>query len=182
MRLTEPRIPPLPEDEWNEEQREIFSNQRMRGRVANIFSTLANHPKLAKRWLVFGNHVLSKSTLPARDREIAILRMGWRCQSDYEWGQHTIIGERAGLTREEIERIRQSADAEGWNEHDRLIIKATDELKDESFIFDETWKGLKKNYSDQQMMDLVFACGQYNLVSMALNSFGVQLDSDIRGF
>ena len=182
MRLSKPRIPPIPEEEWNEEQQEIFKNQRMRGNVQNIFRTLANHQKLAKRWLVFGNHILAKSTLPPRDREIAILRMGWRCQSAYEWGQHVIIGKNAGLSDEEIERIKQGPDAAGWSEHERLIIKATDELKDDAFISDETWAGLKKTWSDQQLMDLVFTCGQYNLVSMALNSFGVQLDPDISGF
>ena len=31
-------------------------------------------------------------------------------------------------------------------------------------------------------MDLVFTVGQYNLVSMALNSFGVQLDEGLEGF
>ena len=49
-------------------------------RPLNIFATLAHHPKLLKRWLVFGNHVLAKSTLPARDRELLILRTGWRCR------------------------------------------------------------------------------------------------------
>ncbi len=181
MRLSKPRIPAIHEDDWTEAQSEALSGQKMRGRVFNIFRTMANHEKLAKRWLVFGNHVLSKSTLGPRERELAILRIGWLCQSGYEWGQHTIIGKAAGLTDEEIENIKLGADA-GWNEHDSFIIKACDELHNDSFISDETWAGLKKTYNDQQMMDLVFACGQYTMVSMALNSFGVQLDDDIKGF
>ena len=32
------------------------------------------------------------------------------------------------------------------------------------------------------LMDLVFAVGQYNLVSMALNTLGVQLDEGVPGF
>ena len=75
MRLQKPRIAPLHEDNWSEEQNDVLSGQKMRGNVQNIFRTMANHEKLAKRWLVFGNHILSKSTLPARDREIAILRL-----------------------------------------------------------------------------------------------------------
>jgi len=182
MRLTKPRIPPLPEEKWNEEQREVFEKQRIRGKMLNIFRTLANHHKLAKRWLVFGGHIMSKSTLPPRDREIVILRMGWRCQSAYEWGQHVLFGKAAGLSAEEIERVKQGDTADGWTEHERLLLMATDELKDDAFIADETWAGLKQTYSNQQMMDLVFTCGQYNLVSMALNSFGVQLDPEIGGF
>ena len=131
--------------------------------------------------MVFANHVLAKSTLPPREREIAILRIGWLCQAEYEWGQHVVIGKEVGLTSEEIERIKIGSEA-NWSEHDSLLIKAADELHGDAFVTDETWSALKKTYSDQQMMDLVFTCGQYNLVSMALNSFGVQLDDDISGF
>jgi len=181
MRLQKPRITPLHEDNWTEAQNDVLSGQKMRGNVQNIFRTMANHEKLAKRWLVFGNHILSKSTLPARDREIAILRIGWLCQAEYEWGQHAVIGKHAGINDDEIEAIKTGADA-AWSEHDALLISAADELHGDAFITDETWAGLKKTYSDQQMMDLVFTCGQYNMVSMALNSFGVQLDPDISGF
>src|SRR5262249_15300331 len=70
----EPRLEPLPYDEWDAETKAIFAEPTL-----NIFGTLARHPKLLKRWLVFGNHVLAKSTLSARDRELLILRAGWRC-------------------------------------------------------------------------------------------------------
>ena len=92
-----------------------------------------------------------------------------------------VIGKATGLSDEEIENIKAGADA-GWSEHEAHIIRAADELKNDAFISDATWNGLKQTYSDEQMMDLVFTCGQYNMVSMALNSFGVQLDPDITGF
>ncbi|MFT6117818.1 MAG: alkylhydroperoxidase family enzyme, partial [Candidatus Azotimanducaceae bacterium] len=175
MRLSKPRIAALNEDQWDEEQKAILGQQEMRGRVPNIFRTMANHAKLAKRWLVFGNHILSKSTLPARDREILILRVGWLCKAGYEWGQHVVIGKRVGIEDHEIDMIKEGADA-GWNTHDALLLRAADELHQDAFIKDATWQGLKQTFSDQQMMDLVFTCGQYTMVSMALNSFGVQLD------
>jgi 4-carboxymuconolactone decarboxylase len=62
------------------------------------------------------------------------------------------------------------------------LLKAVDELHNDSFISDETWNALTQTYDTKQMMDLVFAVGQYNLVSMALNSFGVQLDPGLEGF
>jgi len=181
MRLDKPRIPALTLEDCNEEQAKMLKQQQIRGKPANIFLTMANHEKLAKRWLVFGNHILSKSTLNAREREIAILRIGWLCQAGYEWGQHVVIGKAAGLTDEEIDNIKKGSDA-GWTKHEAFIIKAADELHSDAFVTDETWAGLKETYSDEQMMDLVFTVGQYNMVSMALNSFGVQLDDYIEGF
>ena len=107
MRLNEPRVAPLSNDPkaWDAETRELLEPMAAGGRLLNIFRTLANHPKLMRRWLVFGNHVLAKQTLPPREREIVILRMGWLCRSEYEWSQHVVIGKQAGLSDEEIERI-----------------------------------------------------------------------------
>ena len=114
MRLSKARVEPLPETEWTPEVREILPRGLGReGRVLNIFRTLAAHPKLLKRWLVFGTHVLYKSTLPARERELVILRTGWLCRSEYEWGQHVIIAQGRGLTDEEIARVKAGPDAAG---------------------------------------------------------------------
>ena len=77
MTPTKPRLKPIEQDEWNEEQKQLLGGQAIRGRVPNIFKTLIRHEKLAKRWLVFATHILSKSSLPDREREIAILRTGW---------------------------------------------------------------------------------------------------------
>ena len=64
MRMTHPRIQPLEHDQWNEEASALLGPIAERGRVLNIFKTLANHSALARRWMVFANHILGKSTLP----------------------------------------------------------------------------------------------------------------------
>ena len=106
MRLDKPRLEPIPPDQMDPEIRERLGD----GPVLNILATLAHHPKLLKRWMVFGNHVLSKSSLPARERELVILRIGWLCRSEYEWGQHVAIARRVGVTDEEIDRVTRGPD------------------------------------------------------------------------
>lgn len=183
MRVETPRIPPVTdEDSLDEEARELLQSTSL-GPAVNIFRTLVRHPKLFKRWLVFANHVLFKSTLPERDREILILRTGWRCRAEYEWGQHVVIGKAAGLSDDEIVRIADGSDASGWKDpFDAALVRAADELHDNSFVSDATWDALAARYTSQQLMDAVFVVGQYTLVSMALNTFGVQLDPGVEGF
>jgi len=176
MRLSEPRIPPLPEQEWSAEQREILTRTQPAAEVLNIFRTLVRHPDLYKRWLPFGHQILSRSTLPPREREIVILRVGHRCDAGYEFHHHVAIGKQAGLTDEDIQAIREGAGAAHWNDFERLLIGAVDELHDDAFITQATWQGLARRYTTSQLIDLVFTVGQYTLVSMALNSFGVQLE------
>ncbi len=182
MRLDHPRIAPLEADAWSDDARALLQPFIDQGRVFNIFKTLANHPQLARRWMVFANHVLGKSTLDARDREILILRIGWLCQSGYEWGQHVLIGRQSGLSDDEIRRIQVGADAPQWSDRERALLRATDELHAGAHISDETWAALAAHYGTQALMDIVFTVGQYNLVSMALNSFGVQADPGLPGF
>jgi 4-carboxymuconolactone decarboxylase len=175
---TDPLIAPLPPDEWDDEIRGVAGTS---GRVLNIFGTLAHHPKLMKRWLVFGTHVLAKSTLPARDRELLILRAGWRCRSPYEWGQHVAIARTSGVTDEEIERVAAGPDAGGWDPFDALLVRAADELHDDACLTEATYHAIAARYDEQQMLDLVFTVGQYHLVSMVLNTFRVQRDDGVSG-
>lgn len=184
-RLDRPRIAPLTDDQMDAETRALLGATGAgvgRGRVLNIFRTLAVHPQLLKRWLVFGSHVLAKSSLPPREREVAILRVGWLCQSEYEWGQHVAIGRASGLDADEIRRIAEGPDASGWSDRDRTLLRACDDLVRDHFLPDATWQALLADWSTEQIVDLVFAVGQYTLVSMALNSFGVQLDEGVEGF
>ena len=182
MQLENPRISPLEESECGEEQREVLARAQPGDKVHNIFRTLVRHPKLLKRWMVFGNHVLNKSTLDPREREILILRIGWLCRSEYEWGQHVAIGKACGLTDEDLVRIQEGPGAEGLDSFDALLLQATDELHADAMIREATWKRLAERYDTRQLMDLIFTVGQYNLVSMALNTLGVPLDAGLRGF
>ena len=182
MRLSNPRVPPIDPEALRDEPREILDRSQLGGRTLNIFATLIHHPKLMKRWQVFGNHVLNKSTLPPRDRELLILRIGWLCRSDYEFGQHVVIGKQAGLSAQEIERVTRGPDAKGWDPFDATLLRATDELHGDAFLSEATWKELAKRYDTMQLMDAVFTVGQYNLVSMALNTLGVQQDEGFPGF
>jgi len=182
VRLSRPRIPPVTDESTLDAEARALLGGTSVGPAVNIFRTLIRHPKLFKRWLVFANHVLFKSTIPPREREILILRTGWRCRAEYEWGQHVIIGKAVGLTDDEILRLTDGPDASGWDRFDATLVRAADELHDDQFISDETWKALAERYSTEQLMDVVFTVGQYTLVSMTLNTCGVQLDPGVPGF
>ncbi|HEX2892303.1 carboxymuconolactone decarboxylase family protein [Vineibacter terrae] len=157
------------------EDRETVEKNAMNGQVFNIFKVLAHHPKLVKRWTPFAGHILSKQSLPFRDREMLILRIGWLNQAEYEFAQHELIARRGGVSEQDVEKIKQGPKG-GWNEHEAALMQAADDLYENSVVSDATWATLSKTYSTEQMMDVVFTIGQYNLVSWALNSFGVPLD------
>jgi 4-carboxymuconolactone decarboxylase len=178
--MSSPRVAPITDP--SPEVVELYEKGGMRapdGSTLNIFATLAHHPALLRRWLVFATHVMSKNTLSPRDRELLILRVGVRCNSPYEFGQHHVIAQRCDLSVDEIERVKAGPDHPDWSAFDAALLRAADELHDDSRIGDATWAVLAERYSTEQLLDVVFTVGNYHLVSMALNTCGVELDAGI---
>lgn len=177
MRLAKPRIEAIPDERLTPDQAEILEPMRTPGPVLNIFRTMVYAPKAAKAFLAWGRYILSRrNDLPAREREIVILRIGFLCKSGYEWTQHAEIGREAGLRDDEIARIKIGAGAPGWSAADAALLTASDELYADQFITDATWSTLRGHFSEKQCMDVVFTAAQYIQVSMILNTLGVQLD------
>lgn len=149
---------------------------------ANLLGTLALYPALTKAFLTFNGHILYSSTLPARQRELLILRVASVRQCEYEWAQHVILAENAGFQREEIARIAEGPDAPGWTLVECSLLKAVDELLADAEVSSATWSVLAREFDDQQLMDLVFTVGTYEMVAFALRSFAVEPDADLVAF
>ena len=118
---------------------------------------------------------LRQSTLDARTRELLIMRIGALCRSDYEWAAHAPAGRRAGMTDADVQHILEGPRA-GSDEPDDTLLKAVDELYTDRVISDGTWQRLASRFNEQQLLDILITAGGYHMVSMALNSFGVQLE------
>jgi 4-carboxymuconolactone decarboxylase len=172
------RLQPLPDDKWDETVQGALSTmlppERCNPRDAgNLMATLARHPKLARAFLRFGGYLLTGSTLPARMREQAILRVAHRRGCAYEWTHHVKIGKQAGLSDAEIAAAQTG---ETNDEFDRTIFNAVDELDEKSNLSDKTWTALGARLDERQRMDLVFTIGGYIALAMALNTFGVEVE------
>ena len=180
---TDPRIPPLPPEQWSEEQKPILEAipQGVNARLGdnNIFPTFAQHADLFRAWLPFGGFLLTAGELPGRDRELLILRTAVRCHSSYEWGQHVRISLDGGIEREAIDRVLDGPDADGWTPHEAAVLRAVDELHEGSRISDVTWRALAETLDREQLMEATIVVGHYHMLAFALNSFGVELDEGL---
>lgn len=181
MRLSAPRIEPVCMSDLDPAARTALAALPEHARGFNIFATMAHAPDALAAFLAWGNFVLSgDNSLSPRQRELAILRVGFLCCAGYEWAQHRLIGMDAGLSAEDVEAIKRGADCGHWDLLDAAILQACDELVNGHHISDATWATLAP-LGDRGRMDLVFTVGQYTQVSMLLNSFGVQLDPGLTG-
>lgn len=186
-----PRIPPLLPPDWDApalDAASVFPTSRDyvlnnwksgEARGMNGFGVILQHRALAKAFLTFNNHVAMASTVSKRIRELLILRVSWLRRAEYEYQQHVILGLRAGLTETEIERIQQGPDANGWDPVDADLVRAADELLADASIQDDTWARLAQHFTHEQLIDIVFAVGCYEVLAMAFKSFAVPFESTL---
>jgi AhpD family alkylhydroperoxidase len=187
------RIDPLPVHEWPEAMRDAMaalrpakprhpfpSRDANRPKALNALGTFARHPELAKGFNTFNGHVLFASTITPRQRELLVLRVAVLRDCEYERLQHEVLARDAGLSAEEIARIAQGPDAGDWPNLDRALLSATDELIRDGVIEDRTWSALQADLDVEQLMDVVFTIGAYEVLAFAFRSFGVEIDDDLK--
>jgi alkylhydroperoxidase family enzyme len=148
---------------------------------SNILGVFSWHPDLAQAWFSFNNH-LFHSTLSARDRELATVRIAWLRRGEYEWAQHVRMAKAAGLSQEQVDAIMAGPDADVWGPRDAALLRSVDEIAADRYVSDDTWKRLAEYFDRKQLMDLVFTIGAYDLLAAAMNTFGLELDPGLPGF
>jgi 4-carboxymuconolactone decarboxylase len=179
--LTAPRVQPVVQAQASPEVRQMLDPSGSGRQIAAVYRTFARHPKLYVPRQVLSEYIRTKSTLSPRVREMLILRIGWRCQSAYEWAAHAPAGRRAGLTDDQIRMLARSG-YDGWSAADAAIVRAADELFDNDTISDATWMVLDEQFDEKQLLDVLITTGGYRMVSMVLNTFGVPAEPNSETF
>lgn len=170
-----PRLVPLARETWSAELRALLDPNDTGRTVANVYPTYAYSLPMDLLRRPVGEHIRGESTLTDQQRELLLLRIGILCRSEYEWAAHYRIGRRIGLSEADIDRI-VAGPAAADNPVERALLTATDELYRDFVISDETWAHLDAEFDELQLIDIVTAVGGYRMFSMAISSFGVQLD------
>jgi AhpD family alkylhydroperoxidase len=146
------------------------------GPPPNLFTTLARHRSLFRRWLRFAGRLMPGGTLPRADSELLILRVAHNTGCEYEWRHHEQIGRLSGLSADEIERVRLGPEAEGWSARQELLLRAADELHADRTLSDTAWDSLRPSLTDAELIELCMLVGHYEMLAMTLNSLRVEPD------
>jgi alkylhydroperoxidase family enzyme len=169
-----PRIQPLAGEELTESTATLLDKLRgFRGEDLNLFTTLARHPVVLRKWSAFGSALIHRGELSSQDRELLILRTAWNCNCHYEWLHHVLIGLEVGLAEREIAAAASQRTGDGYEPHP--LLDAADELSATARLSDRTWLRLAA-YSDQQLIEICMVVGHYQLTAGVINSLGVQAD------
>lgn len=169
LRPSQPRLP-------------FPSREPGRPKGLNALGLFAHHPELTHAFNTFNGHILFGTTLSMRQRELLVLRVAARRAAEYEWVQHVVLAGDAGIADDEVARVAEGPAADGWDELERALLQAVDDLLDDARVGDAAWTVLAGALDERQLLDVVFTVGCYDLVAMAFRSFDVEVDDDLRAW
>ena len=150
-------------------------------KLHSFYGIIGRSPEVVASFVQLGSDLSIETTLPSRARELAILRTGWLCGAPYQWGEHVRAGKTAGLTSEDIVRVREGAAANGWNCADHALLVAVEELHERSTVSDAAWAALAAHLDERQMVELLFLVGHYHLTAYVQNALRIPLNPGNQG-
>ncbi len=168
------RVAPLPPSQWPPELEKIRQNL---GNPLNIHNMMAHNTALTRAWMPLRNYLVANSSLAPRDRELLILRTALNCDTAYEWEHHVVRGREAGLTDEEIQRVKQGPTASQWPPASRLLLQAADDCFRDSEISDETYLELSLHFDVQQQLDIIATVGMYMTLAAIIKTYRVPMEN-----
>lgn len=186
------RLDPIPPAQWPPEMRDVLAAlvpekprhalpERRPGRPKglNVLGTFAHHTALTRAYHVFNGHVLFATSLSERQRELIVLRVAALRRAEYEWRQHAVLAGDVGISSVELAAVAEGPDAAVWGQSEAALLRAVNELVADAAIGDDTYAVLADALSTEQLLDLVFTVGAYDLLAMVFGAFRVELDDDL---
>lgn len=181
-----PRIDPVAQEDIDEAARQLVHEVRAGAgappidEVPEYMRTVIKHPEIFRCQMQTGT-VLFNGRIPARERELAVLRIAWLCRAPYEWGQHVQIAYRVGLDRSAVERARIGSAAPGWTAHEAAIQRGVEELLEDKALSDETWDTLARTWDEAQLIEFPMIVGEYVATALVQNTLRIRLADDNPG-
>jgi 4-carboxymuconolactone decarboxylase len=175
--MAAPKIAPVPESAWTDEQRELTATFGKDG-ITNEFRTFLSHPQFIRGVFPFENYIFTDTALTPRDRELLVLRTAWHTNSNFYWAKHVPRALAAGLSAAEIARIAKPGLA-GWDKFEATLLHAADEVHENAYIDTPTWQALGGKYDQNQMMDATFTISETIMMATMVDSIGVEPDASL---
>jgi len=181
-----PRMAPLAPDQWGEPEYAAYgallglpadkvpragSGEPYDPLNFDIIGMLARHPEMARLFLQFNGFLLQRGELPARLRELTILRVAHRHRSAFEWGQHVRLGAAVGVTADDVTALAEGN--AGFDGTDRLVLDTVDEVITDGKAQWPTWQRLVDGLGEHAAMEVIFLVGTYTLTAMAFGTWGL---------
>ena len=176
--MTGPRIT---SGNWRQTGPFIKGFSRLAGRSMGteppqVFLVLGRTKRLFWGWLMFAGGLMPGGKLPRRETELIILRVATLTASAYERSHHERIGKRAGVTKDDLAAVTVGPSDEHWNDRERTLLSAVDELHDTKDLSDSSWAALREHLDERRSVEFLLLTGHYEMLATTLNTLRIEPD------
>ena len=138
-----------------------------RGRISPLYTVLLNSPELAAGWEHLFTVIRQKTSVPPRLRELVILRVAVLNGADYEFEAHVPHALAAGMSEEEIEKLRRD-DVGAFASVEKLVLQYTDAMTRDLAVPEALYPQLDRHFDARTLVELTATIAGYNMVSRFL--------------
>jgi 4-carboxymuconolactone decarboxylase len=165
------RLPPLPPEQWDAEQRTAADEliHGPRGGVISPFVPLLRSPELMTHAQRMGEYLRYRSAIGQRLSELAILIVARHWSQQVEWAIHAPIALKVGIAQDAIDAIAEGRHPPELPSDDALVYEFCRELNQNQGIADATWSATVARFGERGAVDLLGICGYYTFLSMVMN-------------
>lgn len=171
MTVKTPRMPPIPDDQLSDQQRQLIADMVAgpRGGLIGPFVPLLRSPEFMNRLQKTGEYLRYNSAFTPRLSELAILVTARHWSQNFEWYAHRPIAEKAGLRVSIIDAVAEGRRPADMAMDEALVYDFLDELIRTKTVTSSTYDRALKMFGERGIIDLVGIHGYYSLLAMVLN-------------
>jgi uncharacterized peroxidase-related enzyme len=167
------RISLIAPDAASAEVREIYDTT-LRGKPGNVQKALAHRPEMLKSFLTFYASV--GRSLDRKLYELVYLRVSMINGCRYCAQHHVASSKRVGLTADDWTALR-TGDYSRFSEKERSALSYVEKLtRAPREINDADFAGLKKHFSEPEIVDIHMLAGLANLTNRVTDPLDLELE------
>jgi 4-carboxymuconolactone decarboxylase len=133
--------------------------------LGDLVRIMAVAGEICVPWLRLVNAVTVKGDLDDELRELATLRVGHHCGSQYELSQHTKMAQEIGMSDARIAAAFEELPSQHFTAAENLALRFVDEVFEEGKGSPETLEELRRSYRDSDVVELIVIVGLYRLIA-----------------
>ena len=145
-----------------------------RGRIPTLYRVLLNSAPLARGWEALFTAIRNRASLPARLRELAILRIAGLNRARYEFDAHVPYARKAGVSDEAIVALGNGIVSGALAPLDRLVLELTDAMTRDIEVPDALFERVREHFDAEKLVELVATIAAYNMVSRFLVAMRIE--------
>jgi uncharacterized peroxidase-related enzyme len=147
----------------------------VRGNVPNMFRVMAHRPEIFATMQAHFAAVLNTGTVPAKLKELVIVRTSQINETPYCLASHTTLARKLGWTDDQLAHLADWTRRQDFTPAEKAALRLAETVtRDANSVSDEQFAELRGFYSEGEIVELLCSIGLFNYFNRFNNALQMQ--------